>query len=121
MSIPFNINPNKRGPIEVFEDNTHILVRIHPENRDRAKKIAGAKWDGKRRAWVYLKDPSTYEALVAEFQKDADRFDIRKPKTARPPGIKPPVREPDEQFDDQLSEDLRALGDLGQSQDKIHN
>ena len=121
MSMPFNSNPNKRGPIEVFEDDTHFLVRIHPENRDRAKKIEGYQWYGNRKAWVYLKSPSTYEALVAEFQKDADRFDIRRPKTERPPGIKPPAREPEEQLDDKLFEELRSLADLDKSQDNIHN
>ena len=118
MSMPFSINSNKIGPIEVFQDDTHFIVRIHPENRDRAKKISGRQWDGNRRAWVYPKDLFTYEALVAEFQKDADRFDIRKPKTLRPPGIKPPAKEPDEQFEDK---NLHSLNDVGESQAKINN
>jgi hypothetical protein len=122
MSMPFNINSNKRGPIEVFQDDTHFIVRIHPENRDRAKKIPGRQWDGSRKAWVYPKDSATYESLVAEFQKDADRFEIRRPKTTRPPGIKPQPRETDEQFDDQfLLEELRSLADLDKHQDNIHN
>lgn len=105
MSMPFN---TKLAAIEVFEDDTHFLVRIHPENRDRAKKIVGRQWDGGRRAWVYLKDQSTYEALVEEFKKDADSFNIRRPKTERPPGSKPPVREPeDNEIDeDQLLEEI---------------
>ena len=55
MSIPFNSNPNKRGPIEVFEDDTHFLVRIHPEDRERAKQIPGKQWDGNRKVWAYTK------------------------------------------------------------------
>lgn len=116
MSMPFNTNTT-----EVFEDDTHFLVRIHPENRDRAKKIIGRQWDGDRKAWVYPKDPLTYEALVEEFQKDAESFTIRRPKTKRPPGVKPPVEEPDnDEFEDQLLEEIRSLSELGESQDKMH-
>lgn len=101
--MPFDPHPGKKSPIEVFEDDTHFLVRIHPENRERAKKIPGRQWDGNRKLWVYRKDQPTYEALVEEFQKDADKFDIRRPKTQRPPGIQPPVKEPDDsEFDDQI-------------------
>jgi hypothetical protein len=115
MSMPF------LSPTEVFEDDTHFLVRIHPENRDRAKKIVGRQWDGDRKAWVYPKDPLTYEALVEEFQKDAENFNIRRPKTKRPVGIKPPVEEPDnDEFEDQLLEEIRSLGELGESQEKMY-
>ncbi|HEY9903364.1 MAG TPA: hypothetical protein V6D43_13225, partial [Candidatus Sericytochromatia bacterium] len=72
MSMLLSTNPEKFGHIEVSEDDTHFLVRIHPGNRDRAKKIFGRQWDGVRKAWVYPKEPSIYEALVDEFQKDAD-------------------------------------------------
>lgn len=122
MSMPFNTNPGKCGTIEVSEDNTHFLVRIHPANRDRAKKIAGRQWDGDRKAWVYPKEPLTYEALVEEFQKDADSFEIRRPKTKRPAGIKPSVEESDnDEFEDQLLEEIRSLGEIGESQGKISN
>lgn len=121
MSMPFSFNSGKLGPIEVFEDDTHFLVRIHPENRDRAKKIIGRQWDGDRKAWVYPKDSLTYEALAEEFQKDADSFDIRRPRTKRPPGIKPPVEEFDsDEFDYQLLDDIRAIGDIGESQEKMY-
>jgi hypothetical protein len=101
VSLPLNTNPGKLGLIEVFEDDEHFLVRIHPGNRDRAKKISRRQWDGNRKVWVYPKDRETYEALVEEFQKDADKFDIRLPKTQRPPGMKPPVKETD---DDEFEE-----------------
>jgi len=120
MSMPFSFNSEKLGPIEVFEDDTHFLVRIHPENRDRAKKIVGRQWDGDRKAWVYPKDQPTYEALAEEFQKDADIFDIRRPKTKRPAGIKPPVNEPDDsEFEEQILEEIRSIGGIGENQDKI--
>lgn len=122
MSMPLSTNPEKFGQIEVSEDDTHFLVRIHPGNRERAKKIFGRQWDGARKAWVYPKEPSTYEALVDEFQKDADSFNIRQPKTQRPAGIKPPAKESDDdEFEEQLLEEMSALGDIGESQGKIHN
>ena len=121
MSMPFSVNPEKLGSIEVFEDDTHFLVRIHPENRDRAKKIVGRQWDGDRKAWVYSKDPLTYEALKEEFQQDADSFEIRRPKTKRPPGIKPPVEELDnDELEDQFLEESRSLGEIGESQEKMY-
>lgn len=116
MTMPFTTNAQKFGPIEVTQDNNHFLVRIHPDNRDRAKKIAGRQWDGERKVWVYPKDLQTYDALVAEFKKDADTFDIRKPKTKHPPDIKPPAEETDgEEF-----EELRSIGELDDGHGKIH-
>jgi hypothetical protein len=121
MSMPFIVNPGKRGSIEVLEDDTHFLVSIHPENRDRAKKIVGRQWDGDRKAWVYPKDPVTYEALLEEFQKDADNFNIRRPKTKRPSGIKPPVEEPDHgELEDQLFAEIRSVGEIGEGQEKMY-
>jgi hypothetical protein len=121
MSMPFNNNPGRLGLIEVSEDDTHFLVRIHPENRDRAKRINGRQWDGDRKAWVYPKEPLTYEALVEEFQKDAGSFNIRRPKTQRPPGIKPPFQEPDnEELEDQLLEEIPSLDEIGESQEKMY-
>lgn len=122
MSMPVNFNPQKRGPIEVLQDDTHYLVRIHPENKDRAKKIPERQWDGNRKAWVYPKSPSTYDALLEEFQKDADSFDIgRRPKTKRPPGIKPPIKTVDDnEFDEQFLENIRSIEDIGESQEKMY-
>lgn len=122
MSMPLSTNPEKFGPIEVSEDDTHFLVRIHPSNRDRAKKIFGRQWDGARRAWVYPKDQLTYEALIEEFQKDADSFKIRRPKTQRPAGIKPPAKEPDDdEFEDELLEEIPSFGDSGENPGKIYS
>lgn len=122
MSMLLSTNPEKFGHIEVSEDDTPFLVRIHPGNRDRAKKIFGRQWDGVRKAWVYPKEPSIYEALVDEFQKDADNFNIRRPKTQRPAGIKPPAKEPDDdEFEDELLEEIPSLGDSGENQGKIYS
>ncbi len=119
MSMPFN---TKLAPIEVFEDDKHFLIRIHAGNRDRAKKIIGRQWDGDRKAWVYPKDLPTYEALVKEFRTDADSFDIRRPKTERPPDSKPPAREvDDDESEDQLSEEIPSSSNIGESQGNINN
>ena len=71
MGSMINPNTNKQGPIRVTEDDSHFLVEIHPNDRDRAKMIPGRQWDGKRVAWVYDKTPDTYTALVSEFKRDA--------------------------------------------------
>jgi hypothetical protein len=122
MNMPLSTNPENFGPIKVSEDDTHFLVRIHPGIRERAKKISGRQWDGVRNAWVYPKEPSIYEALVDEFQKDADSFNIRRPKTQRPAGIKPPAKQPDDdEFEDKRLEEIPSFGDSGESQAKIHS
>ena len=122
MSMLLSTNPENFGPIEVSEDDTHFLVRIHPGNRDRAKKISGRQWDGLRKAWVYPKEPSIYDALVEEFQKDADSFNIQRPKTEPPIGIKRPAKEPDnDEFEEQLLEEISSLSDIDESQGKIHS
>ncbi len=119
--MPFKTNLGQHSPIEVFEDDTHLLVRIHPENRDRAKKIPGRQWDGNRKLWVYPKDQPTYEALLEEFKSDAEKFDIRRPKNQRPPGLKPPEKKLDDELEDQVLEEIRSLGDIGESQGKIYS
>ncbi|BAZ06300.1 hypothetical protein [Calothrix sp. NIES-3974] len=110
----------KHGPIEVFEDNTHFLVRIHPQDRNRAKKIVGRQWDGNRTAWVYPKNFATYEALVVEFQRDADHFNIQRPRTEPPVGINTPVNEPDNgEFDSQFLEEIPFNGVIGGNRGNI--
>ena len=71
-------NSNKAGTIEVFENESNYLVRIHPKNKERAKKIDERYWDGS--FWSYPKNIKIYNALYDEFKNDADRFDIKKPK-----------------------------------------
>ncbi|RUT09512.1 hypothetical protein DSM106972_000060 [Dulcicalothrix desertica PCC 7102] len=117
-----SFNPGKLGPIKVSEDNTHFLVQIHPGNRERAKKIPGRQWDGNREAWVYPKNATTFEALLEEFQKDADSFNIRRPPTKRPADIKAPAKKSNYyEFDDQFLEDeeIPSLEDSSDSQGKI--
>lgn len=79
MTMPFISNQQSCVPLLVIEDNDNYLVHIDPDDRGRAEKIAGREWDGQREVWVYPKNTETYEALVAEFQKDADLFEISPP------------------------------------------
>lgn len=136
MTLPIDPTSANFGPVRVTEDEQHFIVQIHPEQRDRAKKILGRQWDGVRKAWIYRKTPASYDALTQEFQRDAAKFDIRRPKTKRPPtlsiGVSAAATEvqeweiPDEQVShhpklqveiDGIRESLAKLGDLflGQS------
>lgn len=74
MSLPVSHSSGKLEPIKVTEDDTHFLVRIHSDNRERTKSIPNRQWDGDRKVWVYAKDLAIYDALIAEFWKGADRF-----------------------------------------------
>lgn len=116
MGSMINPNTDKQGPIRVTEDDKHFLVEIHPNDRDRAKMIPGRQWDGKRVAWVFERAPETYDALVAEFKRDADTFEIRRPKTKRPPGVRQATAEEvEEDFD------WSTLEGLGEGQSKLQD
>ncbi len=119
--MPYSSSYEKFGPIQVSESDEHFLVHIHPENRDRAKRIPGRQWDGVRKFWVFPKDIRTFEALCEEFQKDADSFNIRKPKTKRPKNIQAPSfeHETEEETYNDYPEELRNLGDIEISQGQI--
>ncbi len=117
-----SINSRKLGSLEVFEDDKHFLIRIHPENRDRAKKIVGRQWDGDRKVWVYPKNLKTYEALTNEFQKDADSFNIQRPAVAVPLETNSPVEELDNDgLENQPLDDFHSIKTLSEGQGKLHN
>ena len=67
-------------PIRVTENDTNYLVEIPASEKVRASRIIGRRWDPGLVAWVYPKNLDCYESLKAEFSRDADVFDIRKPK-----------------------------------------
>ena len=67
--------------IEVTETVDRYLVKIHPNDRVRAKRIAGRSWDWGLQRWIYTKSAGTYEALAAEFRGDADVFEINPPRS----------------------------------------
>lgn len=68
---------NRPVTINVYEDADYYIVKFStPLLRDRAKKIAGRKYDADNRQWYWKKTSEVYEALVNEFKNDASRFDI---------------------------------------------
>jgi len=123
MGNMINPNTNKQGPIRVTEDDSHFLVEIHPDDRDRAKIIPGRRWDGSRVVWVYDKTPEIYNALVAEFKRDADTLEIGRPTSKPPPSVRQadPYEE-EEEFGAEIPEeefDRSALENIGEGQTQL--
>jgi hypothetical protein len=114
MAFDIALDAGKSGQIHVTEDQENFLVKIHYRDKDRAKMIAGRQWDGKRSLWVYPKNPETYDALLEQFKRDADVFDIRRPKTKRPAGIE--ATETTEVDDEN---DWTVLSEIGQGQTRL--
>jgi hypothetical protein len=78
--MEFSKSIKKHGPINIYEDNFHYFVQIHPQNRERAKKIEGRNWDNFKKVWVYPKNIDCYNALLQEFKNDADSIKINPPR-----------------------------------------
>lgn len=70
-------------PIKVYENETHFLVEICAKQKERASNIPKRRWNRHITAWVYPKTAELYDALKAEFEKDADVFDIKRPQVSR--------------------------------------
>ena len=103
-------------PIRVYENDDHFLVEIHASQKLRASRIAGRRWDASQVAWVYPKTLQSYEALKNEFQRDADSFEIRKPKRKPVPEAKliNVNEEPDQDFE-------REWKELSENTSNIHS
>jgi len=102
-------------PIRVYENETNFVVEIPANQKIRASRIAGRRWDPRFVAWIYPKTIDCYESLKAEFQKDAELFDIRKPK--RQPILEARVNVSD---DDSNSEFEREWKELSENTSNIH-
>ncbi len=120
MTMPLNNNPGVSSTVKISESNEHFLVSISYHDRDRAKKIPGRAWDGTRKVWVFPKDQFTYEALIEEFRKDADVFDIQRPKTKRPDGINPPNIYSDNEFEELSLDNNISSGNPSKEQINIY-
>jgi hypothetical protein len=70
-------------PIKVYENDTHFLVEICATQKHRASDIPKRRWNRHITAWVYPKTAELYDALKAEFQKDAEVFDIKRPRESQ--------------------------------------
>ena len=75
---------------------------------DACAETRGRRWDGVRVAWVYDKTPEIYDALVAEFKRDADILEIERPTTKPPPS----VRQADPDEDEEDFDDDQVTGNL---------
>ena len=64
---------------EVHEDDHYYYVKIHPEEKDKAKEITGRSWDGEISRWVYPKRPETYRQLCDRLRKCSKSFAITPP------------------------------------------
>lgn len=84
-------------PIEVTETDKDYEVKIAPGEKERAKKIPGRRWDPQRTRWVFPKTTACYRRLRREFQRDAAKFNIRKPPV-RPTPPPPPVDSRQDEF-----------------------
>lgn len=101
--------PFSRGsffPIEVTETKEDYEVRIAPGEKERAKKIPGRRWDPERTRWIYPKTAACYRRLKREFERDAAKFEIRKPLIKRTPPPAPVDSPPDEPAVQKRLEDL---------------
>jgi DNA repair exonuclease SbcCD ATPase subunit len=47
-----------------------LLLSIHPDLREKAKKIPNYRWDREKASWVYPNDRATLDAIHAEFGND---------------------------------------------------
>lgn len=102
--------------IKVYEENNKYLVKIQASQKLRASRIAGRRWDPGLVAWVYPRTLDCYEALKSEFERDADLFDIRKPK--RMPVPHPP-KLPTQEYEEGIYED--EWKDLTKKTANIHD
>ena len=112
MTMPLSSSHAQPFPIEVTENEWQFLVRIPANQKDRASRIPGRRWNPEIERWVYPKTLPAYESLTEEFKRDASVFDIRKPPSRRLPK---PESQPHE--DDQALEEWK---DLNEKTSEIH-
>lgn len=112
MTLPVSSSIANPFPIEVTENDSHFLVKVPANQKERARRIPGRRWIGEISRWVYPKTLPTYDALTEEFKRDASVFDIRKPPNKRLPT---PKVQPDE--DDQTLDEWK---DLNEKTSEIH-
>lgn len=85
------------------ETDTEYLLRISYEQRDRAKAIAGRRWDEKRKCWVYPRTARIFDALIGEFGEDLVSCNITRPTIASEKDIVENLRAENKNFRDQLA------------------
>jgi len=65
--------------IDIRETEKEFLLFVPAPQKDRARAIAGYRWNPNRRCWVYPKTPRVYDALLAEFREDLPEITVSRP------------------------------------------
>jgi len=65
--------------IALKQTNKEYLLFVPPLQKDRARAIAGYRWNPNRRCWVYPKTLRVYDALIAEFREELPDADLPPP------------------------------------------
>src|SRR5690349_11852374 len=65
--------------IEIKQTDKEYLLFIPPVEKDRARAIAGYRWNPNRRCWVYPKTARVYDALLAEFRDEMPDAGVPRP------------------------------------------
>lgn len=75
--------------IVLTETDSELLLTIPAHQKERAKRMEGRRWDAVRVCWVYPREPSTYDAIIAEFGDELKDTVIRRPDRPEPPASVP--------------------------------
>lgn len=113
--------PFSRGnffPIEVTETDKDYEVKIAPGEKERAKKIPGRRWDPQRTRWVYPKTTACYQRLRREFERDAAKFNLRKPPIKRTPPPAP-VDSGQDEFNTEEYQDNSKKSSISSVRDRL--
>src|SRR5215203_3016289 len=74
-----NADGGGRGMIALKETDKELLLFIPAPHKERARAIAGYRWNPNRRCWVYPKTSHVYDALLAEFRDDLTEVAAQRP------------------------------------------
>jgi chromosome segregation ATPase len=97
------------------ETDTEYLLKISYEQRDRAKAIAGRRWDEKRKCWVYPRTARIFDALIGEFGEDLVSCNITRPTITSEKDIVENLRAENKNLRDQLAKMEELIESLTKS------
>ena len=67
--------------IDLKETDREFLLFVPAPEKERARAIAGYRWNPNRRCWVYPKTPRVYDALLQEFGRELPQIVLPRPAT----------------------------------------
>lgn len=68
--------------IRIEEDDSSLFLFVPYNERERAKKVEGRRWDPERKCWIYPKTARVYDALIAEFGDELPISGVKRPSEA---------------------------------------